>query len=98
LSESQRVTLGSVGQPGWLEELGFEVRSIQPIIDMVPQSHVIWQWPKGFFDVGLRRLMDLGAVTMTRAEEIRQAFSACEAAANTLMSTPAVLEIIATRR
>jgi hypothetical protein len=84
--------------PAWLGELGFEARSIQPIIDVVPQSHAIWQWPKGFFDVGLRRLVNLGAVTPGRAAEIRQAFAACEANANTLVITPAVLEIIAARR
>lgn len=84
--------------PRWLAELGFEIRGLQTIVDVVPPSSFVWQWPKSFVDVGLRRLVDLGHVTPARAAAITQAFAAAEATPNTLMFTPAVLEIIAVRR
>lgn len=84
--------------PRWLAELDFEIRSLRPLIDVVPASNFIWQWPKSFVQVGLCRLVELGTLTADRADAIGKAFAACEAAPHTLMITPAVLEIIATRR
>jgi hypothetical protein len=83
--------------PRWLEELGFEIRSLRPIIDIVPPTSYVWQWPKSFIEVGLRRLSDLGALAPGRARAILEAFAAAEAAPHTLMITPAVLEIIAAK-
>src|SRR5262249_14221539 len=45
--------------PTWLAEAGFDVQSIRPIMDVVPPSNLTWQWPKTFFQSGLRRLVDL---------------------------------------
>ncbi len=84
--------------PHWLEELGFEIRSLAPMIDVVGPSSFVWQWPKAFVRVGLQRLVDLGRLTAARAQTIAEAFAACEAAPHTLMITPAVLEIVAVRR
>jgi len=84
--------------PHWLAELGFEIKSLRPIIDIIPASNFVWQWPKAFLEVGLRRLSDLGHLPKDRAREIWDAFIAREASPDTLMITPAVLEIIATRR
>lgn len=83
--------------PRWLAELGFEIKSLRPIIDLVPASNFVWQWPKAFLEVGLARLSDLGYLPKARAREIWEAFMAREAAPETLMITPAVLEIVAVR-
>lgn len=84
--------------PGWLAEPGFETKAVNPIIDVVPASNFVWQWPKAFIHVGLNRLVDLGHLTSDRASTIAEAFVSREAAPHTLMITPAVLEIIAVRR
>ncbi len=84
--------------PGWMAELGFEVRELRPILDIVPPSSFVWQWPKAFLRSGLRRLVDLGTVAPGRGEEMARAFEAAEAAPRALMTTPLVLEILATRR
>ncbi len=81
--------------PIWLAELGFEVKRLRPIIDVVAPSNLIWQWPKTFFQAGLRRLVHLGYLTPDRARSMAQAFAGCEATPHTLMITPGVLEIIA---
>jgi SAM-dependent methyltransferase len=83
--------------PAWLQELGFEIKTLNPIIDIVPASNFIWQWPKTFIQVGLNRLVELGRLTSDRARAIAEEFAAREAAPHTLMITPAVLEIIALR-
>ena len=84
--------------PGWLEELGFEVRSARPIIDVVQPAHLIWTWLAAFVEVGRRRLVDLGYLSASRAKTIWEAFTALEATPGARMITPAVLEIVAARR
>ena len=84
--------------PGWLAELGFETRSLRPIIDIVPADNFVWQWPKAFVEVGIRRLVDLGQLAPQRARAMSEAFARSEARPNSLVITPAVLEIIAVRR
>ena len=84
--------------PTWLAELGFEMKTVRPIIDVVSLSDPIWRWPKTFFESGLRRLVELGALTDDRARSMAAAFAAREAAPHTLMITPGVLEMIAVRK
>jgi len=84
--------------PRWLTELGFELRSLEPIVHVVSPSSFVWQWPKSFIATGVARLVELGALTPERAGEIHAAYAASETAPNTLLFTPAVLEIIAVRR
>ncbi len=84
--------------PLWLTELGFEIQSLRPIVDVVPPSNYVWQWPSAFVRVGLRRLIDLGRINADRAKTIAEAFDACERTPHTHMFTPGVVEIIAVRR
>jgi SAM-dependent methyltransferase len=84
--------------PGWLEELGFEIKSLLPIIDLVTTRNHVWQWPAAFLRSGIHRLIDLGHLTIERGAAIRDAFEAAAAEPSTRMITPAVVEIIATLR
>ena len=83
--------------PRWLEELGFDIRSLTTIMDVVPASSFVWQWPRTFMDVGVRRLVDLGDLSEERAGAIMKAFADAEATPGTRMVTPAVVEIVAVR-
>jgi SAM-dependent methyltransferase len=83
--------------PTWLAEAGFDVKSVKPIMEVVPPSNLTWQWPKTFFHSGLCRLVDLGHLTPDRARGMAEAFARREAAPHTRMITPAVLEVIAVR-
>jgi SAM-dependent methyltransferase len=84
--------------PRWLEELGFEVRSLKTIVDAVHPSSFVWRWPSAFVAVGLGRLVTLGRLTDLRAREIQSAFDAAEREPTTLMITPGVLEVIAAKK
>ena len=83
--------------PRWLRETGFETVSIEPIVHVVPRTSFVWEWPKAFVEVGLRRFVDLKRITPERAGEIARAFARCESEPGMLMVTPAVLEIVARR-
>ena len=83
--------------PTWLEELGFRVLSLRPIVDVVAPDDYIWQWPRSFGASGLRRMADLGELAPARAAEIAEGFARVERDPHVRMVTPAVLEIIAER-
>jgi len=83
--------------PHWLEELGFELLSIRPILDIVQKEHMSWTWLRTFIEVGRQRLVELGYLTPGRAESIWQLFTDFEASPGTWMMTPGVLEVVATR-
>ena len=84
--------------PRWLEELGFELRSARPIVDVVEPDQLSWTWLASFVEVGRRPLVDLGYLSPGRAESIWQAFATLQATPGARMITPGVLEIVATRR
>ena len=84
--------------PQWLEELGFEMCTLQPILDIVGPGDLKWAWVRAFFEIGRQRLVDLGYMNAARAEAIWQAFRKIENAGGIRMITPGVLEIIAVRR
>jgi SAM-dependent methyltransferase len=84
--------------PIWLAESGFTVQAVQPIIDVFPPTNLTWQWPKTFFQAGLRRLLQTRHLDEVRARQMADAFARCEATPHALMISPAVLEIIAVRR
>ena len=84
--------------PGWLAELGFTTTSLRPILDVVPASNFVWQWPAGYIRVGLARLVELGQMPAERARVIADVLTAREADPHTLMVTPALLELIAVRQ
>lgn len=84
--------------PRWLGELGFDIRSLQPIVEVVPPGSYVWHWPKSFLEIGLKRFVDLGHISADRAEAITRAVAAAETTPHTYMITPAVLEIIAVKK
>lgn len=83
--------------PHWLEELGFELLSVRPILDIVQTEHMSWAWLRTFIEIGRRRLVELEYLTPDRAESIWRVFTDLEAAPGTWMMTPGVLEVIARR-
>lgn len=100
--ESWRATGGEpdvgLDMPVWLGELGFEVRTLRPIVEIIPASNFVWQWPKAYIRNGLLRLVDLGHLTKEQAASMADEIAKREATPHTHMITPAVAEIIAVKR
>lgn len=84
--------------PGWLQEAGFELRELNPVVDIIRPASFVWQWPASFIDVNLRRLVELGRIAPALADEISAEFQDRGNDPSTLMITPTVLEIIAVRQ
>jgi SAM-dependent methyltransferase len=84
--------------PRWLEELGFEIESTTPLIDAITPTNHVWQWPASFMDVGLRRLIDLGAVDAERGAELQRELTRIAHDPAARMITPGVLEVVARKR
>jgi SAM-dependent methyltransferase len=84
--------------PRWLAELGCEIVTLNPIVDVVGPANFVWQWPSSFVDVNLTRLADLGKISSEDASLARDALTHAESGGHSLMVTPIVLEIIARRK
>ena len=83
--------------PRWLEELGFRIQSLTPIIDIVPPTSFVWQWPKSFVHSGTSRFVERGELAPERAKAVVDAFDAAERDPHTRLITPALMEVIAVR-
>jgi SAM-dependent methyltransferase len=84
--------------PRWLEEAGFEIRALRPIVDVVTPASFVWHWPQSFVEVGLRRLVDLGRIGDGDAATVLRVMAARQADPCARMVTPGLLETIAVRR
>jgi len=84
--------------PRWLEEAGFDVRSLRPLIETPRRGDFFWQWPDIFVNVGLQRLVDLGRIDAEQADGIRRAFRESQSSPGAFQLTPTVLEIVAVKR
>lgn len=81
----------------WLPQEGFRIEELRPIVDVVGPSNFLWKWPSTFVDVGVSRLADLGYFSAAKAARVKEIFRKAEASPESLVVTPAVLEIIARR-
>jgi SAM-dependent methyltransferase len=84
--------------PAWLEALGFDIESLEPIVDVISPRDHMWQWPKSFIAVGRERLVELGVIDHSKGAEIARAFDEIDRSPTARMITPAVLQIIARKR
>jgi hypothetical protein len=84
--------------PRWLGEMGFELRSLQPLVEIARPGDFVWQWPKAYVEVGTRRLVNLGRIDEARAHAILSAYARIEADPHAFQITPTVIEIVAVRR
>src|ERR1041384_1428643 len=83
--------------PTLLQQCGFEVRAIRPLVFTVGPEDFIWQWPSTFLRSGAERLRGLGQLSDADVEAIVAEFANAERDPSTVMMTPLVLEIIAQR-
>jgi ubiquinone/menaquinone biosynthesis C-methylase UbiE len=83
--------------PAWLEQLGFAVDHVTPIVDAVTPSDFVWQWPAAFVRTSLPRLVASGDLGEDQAEAVAHVLADYEDTSWARMITPGVLEISATR-
>ncbi len=83
--------------PGWLGELGVEVRSLTPLQFAPRPGDDMWRWPSVFVDVGVRRLVDLGRLDAARGDRVVRAYEEHARTPGAFQLTPVVLEIVAVK-
>jgi SAM-dependent methyltransferase len=83
--------------PTLLQQRGFEVQTIRPLVFTVGPGDLVWQWPPTFLRSGAERLRALGQLSGADIEAIVMEFAEAERDPSAVMMTPLVLEIIAVR-
>ena len=84
--------------PGILEDSGFVLRQVRPILDVVGPGHEKWRWMKAFVDTGRQRLLELGLIDPVSADRLGASMALWEQpTSRQLLVTPAVIEIVAVR-
>jgi len=78
-----------------LDQHGFTIKSVRPLIFAVPPSHYMWQWAATFIEVYVPRLQDMGRIDQELADTIKKEMAQAEHDPSRIMMTPLVLEIIA---
>jgi SAM-dependent methyltransferase len=83
--------------PTLLRQVGFCIREVRPLVFAVSPRDFVWQWPSTFLKSGAVRLRELGHISGSDLEMITREFADAERDPTTVMMTPLVLEIIATK-
>ena len=78
-----------------LADNGFAIRSARPHVFCLRPHDYMWQWPVTFIEIYLPRLIQMGRIDQSFADQMRAALANAEKNPNALMITPLVLEIIA---
>ena len=78
-----------------LGDNGFAIRSARPHVFCLRPRDYMWQWPATFIEIYLPRLIQMGRIDQSFADQVRAALANAEKNPNALMITPLVLEIIA---
>jgi SAM-dependent methyltransferase len=84
--------------PYMLEDAGFDIVSLTPIVDVVAPDNFVWHWPAAFARGYSQKLVEDGHLTARQADEAIAALDRAESKGGGRMTTPIVLEIIARRR
>ncbi|MBC6980737.1 methyltransferase domain-containing protein [Caulobacter sp. 17J80-11] len=83
--------------PAMLPEAGFRIKELRPIVDVVPPTNFVWQWPASFAKTYPEHLVQTGKRDRAWADQVIAEYEAAEKNPNAMMVTPMVLEVIAER-
>jgi len=84
--------------PLLLEEAGFDILSLAPIVDVVGPENYVWRWPVSFVHGYHEKLVAEGLIEKTVVDEVFADLARAERSPGIRMATPIVLEIVARRR
>jgi len=84
--------------PWHFEQAELQLISAVPHVYCARPTDYLWQWPAAFVEIGLQRLLDLGRVQKSWADQVRGEFTEAQSNQRSLMITPTVLELVAKKR
>jgi len=82
--------------PSYLLNRGFSINQTKPLTFCINAAHFFWQWPITFIKINLQRQLDLGLVTKEWVNAVLASYK-YDKPESVYMTTPTVLEIIATK-
>ncbi len=82
---------------GALHTLGFTLVSARPHVFCARPGEPVWQWIEGFMRVNTQRSLENGTVTLEWANAFHARLDSVKKSRSSLMTSPMVLEIVATR-
>jgi len=102
IAESWRVQGGDldVGEqvPTWLEELGWVVREVRPVVHAARPGSPHWEWVTRFFSIYLPRVVELGLLSEAESAAFLEEWNGRFDSPGTYLLTPPVIEVFAERR
>jgi SAM-dependent methyltransferase len=102
VNESWRVRGGdpNIGckLPRFLQNAGFHVRDIRPIVRLARPGSTLWNWPDSFFNIYLPTLVKMRLITAAHERTFRRAWAARSRDPAAFFTSPPMVEIIAEKR
>ncbi len=102
VTESWRASGGDLDIAGKLPTLlakhNIETREVRPLNRVARAGSALWQWPTSFFTSYIPRLVEMGLLTQTDADQWADKWAKRSRDPHTYFITPQMLEIIAVKR
>lgn len=99
IAESWRVQGGdlNVGEqlPTWLEELGWVVQDVNPVVHAARPGSLHWEWVTRFFTSYLPRVVELGLLSVAQSAAFLEEWRGRSDSSGTYLLTPPVIEVVA---
>jgi ubiquinone/menaquinone biosynthesis C-methylase UbiE len=83
--------------PELLARTGLKIESVRPAVFAVQPCDFMWSWPMGFAREYMSTMLKSGALTQSRAAELLALIARYEADASSIMVTPTVLQVVASK-
>lgn len=83
--------------PGWLDDLGWRVREVRPIVHAARPGSPHWEWLTRFFTGYLPRVVELGLLNRGELDAFLAEWRERSERPDTFFLTPPVIEVVAER-
>ncbi len=84
--------------PALLDQAGFRVLDLQPVVHTPRPGENFWEWPRRFFRGYVPRLIELGHLTADEGARFFEEWDARESDPNSFLMTPPMLLITAEKK
>jgi len=83
--------------PRWLREMGCEISWMRTVTELLRPAVPLWEWAATFIRTGRHRVVERGLLTEAESKAVVEALAAAEAAPESIMVTPGVVQLVARR-
>ena len=84
--------------PRWLREMGCEITWMRTVTELIRPADPLWQWASTFIRTGRHQVVKRGFLSEAESNAVVAALKESEAAPESVMVTPGVVQLVARRR